>query len=794
MSRVVCHLPDAHNLSADLREPPPPAGQAKRDVKQHRPATLVVVEDKENSAPRSTSPSNTSAPTDKAPPKSVYELPAGAAPAVFATPTPRSPAISRPVSYMQPMREENRDAPLTPRSAKHRSTPAAEYPAAALASLTTSTTTHSGGSRPGTVQAGAFRASANRARANSTPRPSEWIAPASLTKAASRPESPQCASPVKRQDPNEDAQGHARKPVGIEQKEANADWILYGLQSRPVSVVATPAPPTAVEKESSEPPTHANSQPPRTTTPPSRPPMQRAHTAHVRDSSEMSQPGQLTTSDATPCASQPMQQTRSQPIPNANRSSLHMDRTQSASSSSAQWSGSGSGKNSASRSGARPRSMTLTPADVEKAFGDMIVGPSGSAPSSTLHTDPSLNGQMDLDLPDTVAKKMLGLDLNVKSGMLKGGAGASSQSLGRSVGVASSVFGPSGSASYAAHVNARLPIPSFGEGSSSSNADGATGGSPKKRRPAVVRKMKSFIGKDSGTTEMPDGFLTVHTPAGSSSSGGSPTFASSCATSPISGTFSPSFDSVRSGTTGGSSTGISVAVSHSAAAQAHMLRGKTLRTLDPVKDLKKVRVLLRNESLEWVSEWTRFGGYTGLLERLHEVLAIEWREEMHDDAVLKELLKCFRALLMTVVSLHLCEGRSAGSSGVDAELRRNARGSLVALASPSQPRFLSVRLWSCSTPKRSLVTSLHGNASSRSSTVFSMSLLVPALQSQPLTGTSGRSLGLGETQRVQALLADRPLLRPACLCLHSWATMRARRRCRRTGRPRGSLLDMTRQR
>ena len=76
-----------------------------------------------------------------------------------------------------------------------------------------------------------------------------------------------------------------------------------------------------------------------------------------------------------------------------------------------------------------------------------------------------------------------------------------------------------------------------------------------------------------------------------------------------------------------------------------------MRTLDPVKDLKKLRVLLRNESLEWVSEWTRFGGYTSLLERLHEVLAVEWREEMHDDAVLKELLKCFRALLMTVVSL-----------------------------------------------------------------------------------------------------------------------------------------------
>ena len=72
-------------------------------------------------------------------------------------------------------------------------------------------------------------------------------------------------------------------------------------------------------------------------------------------------------------------------------------------------------------------------------------------------------------------------------------------------------------------------------------------------------------------------------------------------------------------------TGRHAAISHAAASQALMLKSKNLRNIDPDRDLKKLRVLLRNESLEWLDCWISFGGYKALMERLHEVLALEWR-------------------------------------------------------------------------------------------------------------------------------------------------------------------------
>ncbi|KAH9481746.1 GTPase-binding protein rid1 [Psilocybe cubensis] len=63
-----------------------------------------------------------------------------------------------------------------------------------------------------------------------------------------------------------------------------------------------------------------------------------------------------------------------------------------------------------------------------------------------------------------------------------------------------------------------------------------------------------------------------------------------------------------------------------------------------VEDLKKLRLLLRNESASWSEEFLKLGGYTGLLTRLNEILEVEWREEQHDDQVLHELLRCFKAL------------------------------------------------------------------------------------------------------------------------------------------------------
>ncbi|GAA5914749.1 hypothetical protein JCM5296_003855 [Sporobolomyces johnsonii] len=66
-----------------------------------------------------------------------------------------------------------------------------------------------------------------------------------------------------------------------------------------------------------------------------------------------------------------------------------------------------------------------------------------------------------------------------------------------------------------------------------------------------------------------------------------------------------------------------------------------------VKELGRLRGRLRNEAPSWVDEFIKNGGYLGLLERLKEVLEVEWREEQHDDQILHELLKSFKALTLT---------------------------------------------------------------------------------------------------------------------------------------------------
>ncbi|KAH6909192.1 armadillo-type protein [Coprinopsis sp. MPI-PUGE-AT-0042] len=74
-----------------------------------------------------------------------------------------------------------------------------------------------------------------------------------------------------------------------------------------------------------------------------------------------------------------------------------------------------------------------------------------------------------------------------------------------------------------------------------------------------------------------------------------------------------------------------------------MLQGQSSLHID-VEDIKKLRLMLRNESASWTEEFCTLGGYSALLTRLNEVLEVEWREEQHDDKVLHELLRCFKAL------------------------------------------------------------------------------------------------------------------------------------------------------
>lgn len=187
-----------------------------------------------------------------------------------------------------------------------------------------------------------------------------------------------------------------------------------------------------------------------------------------------------------------------------------------------------------------------------------------------------------MNLSSTVARKMLALDLNVKSGMLKS-ATLSSTSM-------------SGSSFANASAKTRLPIPDFQELSAQSK--------DVKKRPKMVKKMKSFMsgtGEISTSPEIPDGFTIVASP---------PT------------THSATFSSQSAYVT---QQQIDPAITQAAAVQARMLKSKSLRTLDPEKDLRKLRVLLRNEKLEWLQEWSRLGGYEGMMERLHETLTVEWR-------------------------------------------------------------------------------------------------------------------------------------------------------------------------
>ncbi|KAG1759198.1 armadillo-type protein [Suillus occidentalis] len=68
-----------------------------------------------------------------------------------------------------------------------------------------------------------------------------------------------------------------------------------------------------------------------------------------------------------------------------------------------------------------------------------------------------------------------------------------------------------------------------------------------------------------------------------------------------------------------------------------------------VEIVKKLRLLLRNESATWSEDFLKLGGYNALLTRLNEILEIEWREEQHDDQILYELLRCFKALSTSAI-------------------------------------------------------------------------------------------------------------------------------------------------
>ncbi|KAI4728706.1 hypothetical protein E4T49_03421 [Aureobasidium sp. EXF-10728] len=66
--------------------------------------------------------------------------------------------------------------------------------------------------------------------------------------------------------------------------------------------------------------------------------------------------------------------------------------------------------------------------------------------------------------------------------------------------------------------------------------------------------------------------------------------------------------------------------------------------------LHKLRLLLRNETVAWVDNFVTLGGMTQVVDLLHRIMQIEWREE-HEDQLLHEALLCLKGLCTTEVAL-----------------------------------------------------------------------------------------------------------------------------------------------
>ena len=66
--------------------------------------------------------------------------------------------------------------------------------------------------------------------------------------------------------------------------------------------------------------------------------------------------------------------------------------------------------------------------------------------------------------------------------------------------------------------------------------------------------------------------------------------------------------------------------------------------------LHKLRILLRNETVDWVNEFIGLGGMIEIVDLLHRIMAIEWRED-HEDQLLHETLLCLKGLCTTNAAL-----------------------------------------------------------------------------------------------------------------------------------------------
>ncbi|WVW83631.1 hypothetical protein I302_105652 [Kwoniella bestiolae CBS 10118] len=113
---------------------------------------------------------------------------------------------------------------------------------------------------------------------------------------------------------------------------------------------------------------------------------------------------------------------------------------------------------------------------------------------------------------------------------------------------------------------------------------------------------------------------------------------------PLSGLFNPS--SSNSSTLGrNSGKGLNISMGEQPDSFVSWLNSHKGTDLNmDIGKAKKLRMLLRHESTTWVEGFIQLKGYEAVLDRLQDLLDIEWREEQHDDQMLYELLRCVKAL------------------------------------------------------------------------------------------------------------------------------------------------------
>ncbi|GAA5908120.1 hypothetical protein JCM8208_003695 [Rhodotorula glutinis] len=251
-----------------------------------------------------------------------------------------------------------------------------------------------------------------------------------------------------------------------------------------------------------------------------------------------------------------------------------------------------------------------------------------------------------MQLPDrTVRTRMLGLALPLKEEMLRAAASNPSSSTSTS-----STLGPPGRPTHTRGRSLNLSA-----SQSSSGSGDASGGKAKKDGGGAGSGFRSFLrkAKSGGSLRAQaaaqhqgqdkDVALAVARP---SSRTRSHSHSRSTSGASIGGGLFRSLGRSGGAAAVGQQIGGGMQEGDDALYWAARLRSATCAELE-AKELGRLRARLRNEAPTWVDEFIKSGGYLGLLERLKELLDMEWREEQHDDQVLHELLRSFKALTMT---------------------------------------------------------------------------------------------------------------------------------------------------